>query len=145
MENTNWIYNDGGRKEAGFKGTAGDCVVRSIAIILNKPYNEIYNKINAIALCERTGRRKKGKSNARTGVYKTTINKILLGYGMKFTPLMSIGSGCQYHLKKEELPTGRIICSCSKHYVAVIDGIINDIEDCSREGTRCVYGYWSLK
>jgi len=26
--------------------------------------------------------------------------------------------------------------------VAVIDGVINDTYDCSREGTRCVYGYW---
>jgi hypothetical protein len=30
--------NDGGRDAAGFKGGAGDCVVRSIAIAANLPY-----------------------------------------------------------------------------------------------------------
>jgi hypothetical protein len=29
--------NDGGRERAGFKGGAGDCVVRSIAIAANLP------------------------------------------------------------------------------------------------------------
>ncbi len=29
-----------------------------------------------------------------------------------------------------------------RHYTAVIDGVINDTHDPSREGTRCVYGYW---
>jgi hypothetical protein len=26
-----WAYDDGGRKAAGFKGDAGDCVTRAIA------------------------------------------------------------------------------------------------------------------
>ena len=34
-------YNDGGRLESGFKGSAGDCGVRALAITLNKPYKEI--------------------------------------------------------------------------------------------------------
>jgi hypothetical protein len=27
-----WVYDDGGRADAGFKGKAGDCVARAIAI-----------------------------------------------------------------------------------------------------------------
>ena len=34
--------NDGGRAEAGYKGKAGDCVVRSIAIVTNLPYQKVY-------------------------------------------------------------------------------------------------------
>jgi hypothetical protein len=30
----------------------------------------------------------------------------------------------------------------SRHLVAVIDGVIHDTHDCSRDGTRCVYGYF---
>jgi hypothetical protein len=45
-------------------------------------------------------------------------------------------------LKEDELPKGRIICRLSKHYAAVIDGVLNDTYDCSRKGTRCVYGYF---
>jgi len=32
--------NDGGRAAAGYKGKAGDCVVRSIAIVTNLPYQK---------------------------------------------------------------------------------------------------------
>ena len=56
---------------------------------------------------------------------------------------MSIGSGCKVHLKADELPSGNIIVALSKHYCAVIDGVIHDTHDCSRNETRCVYGYWS--
>jgi hypothetical protein len=28
----NWVYDDGGRKAAGFRGKAGDCMTLSIAI-----------------------------------------------------------------------------------------------------------------
>lgn len=59
-----FTYDDGGRAAAGFKGSAGDCVARSIAIV------------------------------------------------------------------------------AGLHYTAVIDGIIHDTHDCSRDGSRCVYGYW---
>jgi hypothetical protein len=55
---------------------------------------------------------------------------------------MAIGQGCRTHLRADELPSGRPIVSVSKHLVAVIDGVIHDIYDCSRDGTRCVYGYF---
>ena len=44
-----FIYNDGGRENAGFKGQTSDCVTRAIAIVTNKPYKEVYNAINEIA------------------------------------------------------------------------------------------------
>ena len=37
---------------------------------------------------------------------------------------------------------GRLIVAVSRHYCAVIDGVIHDLYDPSRNGTRCVYGYW---
>ena len=55
---------------------------------------------------------------------------------------MFIGSGTTVHLKADELPKGRIICNVSKHYTAVVDGVIQDTYDPSRRGTRAVYGYW---
>ena len=38
----NFVFNDGGRANAGFKGRAGDCVVRSISIAAKLPYLEVY-------------------------------------------------------------------------------------------------------
>src|SRR6266481_5863049 len=103
----NFVYHDGGRKDAGYKGSAGDCVVRAITIATEKPYQEVYDTINALAKFERTGKRKKGKSNARTGVYKQTYRKYLESIGWIWTPTMFIGQGCTVHLRPDELPSGR--------------------------------------
>lgn len=138
-----FIYNDGGRVASGFSGHAGDCVVRSIAIATCLPYREIYDAINLEAKSERSGKRKRGKSNARTGVFKRTYRKYLESIGWKWTPTMQIGSGCKVHLRAEELPPGRLIVSLSRHLCAVIDGVIHDTHNPAREGTRCVYGYFS--
>lgn len=136
-------FNDGGRAEAGYKGkNAGDCVVRSIAIATNKPYQKVYDALNELAdeynMCEG------GNSSSRTGLYKETIREYMTSIGAKWTPTMFIGSGCKVHLKEGELPMGRLVVNVSKHLVAVIDGVINDTFDCSRNETRCVYGYWAI-
>lgn len=140
-----YTYNDGGRAAAGYKGHAGDCVTRAIAIAAELPYQEVYDRVNALAVHERRGKRKRGISNARTGVYKATRSRLLEALGFVWTPTMSIGSGCQVHLRDGELPMGRLVVSVSKHLVAVIDGVIHDTHDPSRGGTRCVYGYWQQK
>lgn len=135
-------FDDGGRKAAGYKGKTGDCVVRSIAIATGLPYQQIYDKVNELGKRERTGSRKRGKSNARTGVYKGTTHKLLESLGWRWTPTMEIGSGCKVHLRADELPPGRLIVSVSGHLTTVIDGVIRDTHDPSRRGRRCVYGYW---
>jgi hypothetical protein len=135
-------FDDGGRADAGYRGRAGDCVVRAIAIATGRPYQEIYERVNGAAVYERTGTRKRGKSNARTGVYRTSIKRVMKGLGWVWTPTMQIGSGCRVHLRADELPAERLVVSVSKHLTAVIDGVIHDTHDCSRRGTRCVYGYW---
>src|SRR3972149_6736379 len=138
MNTMTYNYNDGGRANAGYKGTTGDCVVRAIAIATEIPYQEVYDAINTLAKHER----RKRKSNARNGVHRRTYEKYLRLLGWEWKPTMKIGSGCKVHLIAYELPAGRIICRLSKHMVAVIDGVVNDISDPSRGGTRCVYGYF---
>lgn len=138
-----WTFNDGGRAAAGFKGKTGDCVCRAIAIATGMPYAEVYALINESSKGERRGKRKRGTSSAREGVYKPTTKKLLASLGWKWTPTMQIGQGTKVHLRADELPGGRIIVSCSRHLVAVIDGVIHDTHDPSRGGTRCVYGYWT--
>ena len=143
------IYNDGGRLKAGFKGSSGDCVTRAIAIATGKPYIEVYNDIFALGKeyaetrRDRTARTIKRKgASPRDGVYKKVSREYINRLGLKWTPTMGIGTGCKVHLKDGELPMGKLIVKVSKHFVAVIDGEIHDTFDCSREGTRCVYGYW---
>lgn len=144
IQGWHWKQDDGGRKAAGYTGTTGDCVTRAIAIATGLPYQTVYDGINAMAQRERPGsKRKQGRrSHARTGVFIETRNRYLENLGWTWTPTMKIGQGCKVHLRADELPKGRLIVSVSRHTVAVIDGVIHDLYDPSRGGTRCVYGYW---
>jgi hypothetical protein len=136
------VIADGGRAQAGYKGKTGDCVCRSIAIATGQNYQDVYATLNKMALSERPSKRKRGRSSARTGVHKDTIHRYMKSIGWKWVPTMQIGSGCKVHLRKNELPSGRLVVSLSRHLTAVIDGVIYDNHDPQREGTRCVYGYW---
>jgi hypothetical protein len=49
----NWVYDDGGRKAAGFRGRAGDCVTRSIAIATRLPYRHVCALLDEQAQRER--------------------------------------------------------------------------------------------
>lgn len=148
-----FIINDGGRKEAGFKGDAGDCVCRSIAIITEKPYQEVYDALNEISrelgywhrtrkIKTKYGTSYEKISSSRTGHMRKVYEKYLLSLGYKWIPTMQIGSGCKTHLKPDELPKGRLIVAVSRHLTAVIDGVLHDTYDCTKNGTRCVYGYY---
>jgi hypothetical protein len=138
-----WKYNDGGRKLAGYKGTVGDCGIRALSICLQLPYDEVVKTCEMFFKKERITKRKRTRSSVKNGIYTTTFHKITQHYGLKWTPLMGIGTGCKVHLNADELPKGRLICNVSKHYSAVVDGVLNDTYDSSRNGNRCVYGYWS--
>lgn len=134
-------YNDGGRAAAGYKGDAGDCVARSIAIATGKPYQEVYDALNSQRDGMRQTKRVRG-SSARNGVKRAVYDQYLKAQGFRFVPCMTIGSGCKTHMKASELPGGRIICRLSRHLCAVVDGVMQDTFDCSRNETRCVYGYY---
>lgn len=136
-----FVRNDGGREAAGFKGYTGDCGVRAAAIVTGVPYREVYDTINLLAQDERP-RGNKRRSNARTGVWPKTLGRFLEAHGFRWVPTMKIGSGCQVHLNPQELPSGTLVVRVSKHFTAMIDGVIHDTHDPSRDGTRCVYGYW---
>jgi hypothetical protein len=140
-----WVYDDGGRAAAGFKGVTGDCAVRAAAIASGEPYKVLYDRIIEIAgKHERRGTRKKHISHPRVGVYRVTMQRLMDELGATWTPVMSIGSGCTMHVRMHELPPGRLVLSLSRHYAACVDGVLHDLSDCSRGGTRAVYGFWTM-
>jgi hypothetical protein len=144
--------NDGGRDAAGFKGGAGDCVVRSIAIAAKLPYIQVYEDLrdaNARYAEKRNDRlakrlNEKG-SSPRNGNHRNVFHDYILSHGFEWVPTMKIGAGCQVHLRPDELPSGVLIVKVSKHLTAVIDGVIQDTHNPSRGGSRCVYGYYIKK
>ena len=126
--------NDGGRNKYFKACGVGDCVTRAIAIATDKDYKEVYDEISKVV-----------GYTPRNGVYNKHIKKVIEHFGGVWHPCMSVGTGCKVHLSDGEVPMqGRIICKLSHHLVAVIDGVINDTFDASRNGTRCVYGYWKF-
>lgn len=131
---TTFVYDDGGRAAACYKGDAGDCGTRAIAIAMGMPYQAAYDLVNQAAAAERPrarkGRRpgtmrKASRSGARTGIWMPTMQKIMAGLGWTWTPTMGIGTGCRVHLKADELPADRIIVRVSGHFAAVIDGVLH--------------------
>jgi hypothetical protein len=160
MAHMPFVKDDGGRAAAGFKGSAGDCVARSVAIASGRPYAEVY-----AALAKGTGDQRRSRStpkraaSARNGVNvkRKWFRDYMASLGFEWVPTMQIGSGCKVHLCEGELPMGRLVVAVSGHYTAVIDGALHDTWDCQRtthesgvrDGIsyqktyeRCVYGYW---
>jgi hypothetical protein len=137
-----YVYSDGGRAKAGYRGDTGDCATRAIAIATGLDYQTVYNLVNEHGKKERRSKNRSGKSSAREGIYKPTMRRIMASLGWEWTPTMHVGQGCTVHLRDGELPAGPLVVSLSRHYSAVIDGVIYDNHDPSRDGDRCVYGYW---
>ena len=83
----NFQYNDGGRAAAGYKGRAGDCAVRAIAIAAEKPYQEVYDGLRDCNIEFAKGRSRHAKQIAkrgpspRDGNPKETIRKYLESIG----------------------------------------------------------------
>jgi hypothetical protein len=142
-----YVYNDGGRSAAGYKGSAGDCVCRAVAIAAELPYQDVYNILANGNLNERMTKRtsrSSGKRSARNGIYtkRKWFDDYMQSLGFKWVPTMKIGQGCKVHLADGELPMGRLIVSVSRHLCAVIDGVLHDTHCDDRGGKRCVYGYY---
>ena len=141
--------NDGGREAAGFKGGAGDCVVRSIAIAANLPYLQVYEDLRsananyADLRNDKLARRlNQTGSSPRNGNHRNVFHDYITKQGFDWVPTMRVGQGCQVHLRPDELPSGILIVKVSRHLTAIVNGVIQDTHDPSREGRRCVYGYY---
>lgn len=139
-----FVEDDGGRAAAGFRGQAGDCACRAVAIATGLPYGDIYRRLGELAALERPrgGRR---RSSAREGVHARTVGRLLGQLGWEWVPAMKVGQGCRVHLAQGELPDGPLVVRVSRHFVAVVGGAVRDSHDPQRGGSRCVYGYWRKK
>ncbi len=150
------IITDGGRWAAGKSGSCGDCVVRAIAIAAKRPYKVVYKEcaeMNAYYL--KTffpDHPRAGVRTARKGVY--TKHAQFLNYmkcmGFVWYPPRRQGKACKIYLDDADIPMGRVIVKLSRHWVAVVDGVMHDTGDPQRKyrmrwPRRRVYGWWKLE
>lgn len=155
-------YDDGGRKDAGWKGTGGDCVVRAVAIATGRPYQEVYDRCADGNHSGKKGQpflngkhyrnRTRGKRTALHGI--CTEEKWFQDYMKELGFEYVVAPYGQAHVRSDSLPQqGSLILSLKRHYAAYVDGVLRDTWDCStiaRRGskhrkdgiTRCVWGYW---
>ena len=128
-----FVYATGGR-EKYFKGkrAVGDCVIRAIANATGLDYKKVYTDL----------KRLNDNKSCRNGTPKSVAKKYLEQLGWRWVSCMEIGTGCQVHLCESELPYGVLVVRLSKHLTCVKNGVLYDTYDCTREGSRCVYGYW---
>ena len=146
----------------------GDCAVRAWAIALHGPgvsdaqYKDVYKDfcrlIREWAF--------EGRSNALKAVYrngtrhtkpdvipeKEVMNRFAAEKGFIWQATSGIGQVETVHVRPDELPGGVLVLKISKHFSAMIDGLLYDIWDTSvsrhvaedgGRGWRTVYGYWS--
>ena len=133
-----FVYHDGGRKRAGFKGKTGDCVVRAIAIGTGTPYQEVYDTINDL------GRERLGQTSiSRTGVPEPISSIYLRRLGWVYTGMYP---PCE--LSDVQWPDDRVfIVWISRHYTTIKNGAIYDTwkYQSGKGRKRWVWGFWSKK
>ena len=129
----NFIYNDGGRSEAGLKGSAGDCGARAMAIALGMDYKTAYKEL------AQANKDKGFAKSARNGIYKDIYADVLAKHGWVWVSAPKFDGR---KAKCSDMPTGTVIARQAGHYVAVINGLAQDTWDCSQ---KMVYGYWAKK
>jgi hypothetical protein len=140
-----WVPDDGGRTEAGFKGKAGDCVTRAIAIATGLGYRQVHDLVDGTGRGAPIWRADLSYTSADAGVHPAIVDEVLSGE-LGWWDYHRFRPSTRFVLSR--LPAGRIIVeldSIPPHLCAVIDRVIHDIEDCSKGGRATVHGYWTLK
>ncbi len=136
--------NDGGRSAAGFKGDAGDCVTRAIAIATGESYadvrDDLMSSTSDFRSTSRSRAAKKAKSNS---VRNGTLNKVYRAYlesiDWKRVALQKFGDSKRYYMTADDLPMGIVIVEMRKHLVTVIDHVVQDSWD-SRTTAKWIDG-----
>lgn len=143
-----FIYDDGGRSKFFAKRppkSGGDCVTRAITIATGMRYIDVWKDLDYLCMKSPLRMRNGHRHNPDMGIPKAIWEPYLLDLGWKWIPTMSRGTGTYVHVNPSELPlvAAPLILRNSRH-LSVMDqnGNEHGIHDCSRNGTRAVYGVY---
>lgn len=126
----NWIYHDpGGRAEPELY----DCFTRACSIALNYGYSDVWSDLSHMAAMESLKGRQ-GRSHPDKGINHRVIEAYMKLKNWKWV------AG---PFKWSELPKrGTVIVYLKWHLAAVVNGVLHDTYDSSRNGKSKVYGYY---
>jgi hypothetical protein len=131
---TKVIITDGGRKDAGYKGTANDCVTRAFAIATGLPYKVAYEEVYRFLSNYVDG------GSPRTGLRPDLVGRFFGRMGWSFVDLSLVSRVGGFTI--ESLPAGKVIALMDDHVCVVVDGIVHDAYDPTLKGKNTVNGYW---
>ena len=138
-----FTFNDGGRAWTRRQPSELDSATRAIAIVTGLDYEVVWCEL--AELCElRNKKRRTRIDHPDNGIGRDIIAAYLDVCGFRWVPTMFLGARKPVHLAEDELPVGKLVCQISKEWCAVVDGVIQNTYDPSREGQRIVYGYFEL-
>jgi len=126
-----FVKTDGGLKKSRFKSKKkrGDCVVRSIAIALNKSYEEIFDELADIS--------------KETGFFHNapeTYERLLAKYNYyKNKPQRYPGSSTAVQLLDFNSKGRTTLVHVYKHLTVIKDNAVNDLWDCRTYTAQCYY------
>ena len=120
-----FIFADGGRADAGYKGKTGDCVVRAVAIATGIDYKTAYN-LPALKVA----------GGAFTGPAMRLTSSGTVGIGIARQNLLA-AKPMPPTLPKPKVTTAS---SLPASLAAVRDGVVYDTYDSSH---KMVYGYFA--
>ena len=126
-----FTYDDGGRKAAGYKGSARDCVVRAYAILTGVPYPESYDlfKVGIKAFefeAIQAGKLRRQLKYPSRGVYTAVWQKAFKDSGIV---KVKRGRGPWPTYTEAYEMAGNCIVTTNKHICAIIDGELRDTFD----------------
>ena len=137
-------FNDGGRSKY-FKTTGRDCVTRALAIASGMDYLEVFNKITELKWKAGDDKSAFHGVHTRSKWFISQMKK----WGWKWTQVKTYE---RVSIDSPKFNKGNVILSLQHHYLALIDGVINDTYNPdqpkqrglrSESGKRIVLGYWS--
>ena len=120
-------YDDGGRKESGRRGEAGDCVVRAIAIAAGVAYDAVYEEV--AWLNKEYGN---GRLSARDGVGKEVVAAAMEEFGFRRVERIKLWrNGHPDHptLTEAHERYGDCVALTRVHAYALVGGRLRDTAD----------------
>jgi len=120
-------YNDGGQTRS-LRG--GYCGVRALAIAADMDWSDAEKHLR-----EYTRKGKAASGALSRGIHKADYDAALKALGFRWCLAPKFNGR---KARAADL-TGTVIARQARHFVAVIDGVVQDIWNCS---DKMVYGYW---
>ena len=119
-------FDDGGRADAGYKGKAGDCVVRALCILTGADYRAVYREC-----AHAQGVLGDERGTPRNGVQNPVRDFLFREHGLV---KVKIGRGVKPTWAEAYEAHGDCIVKTRKHVAAIVDGALRDTHDWR--------GYW---